>query len=234
MAGSPYTLQSRPGALLEASRNPKMKRAVMKAIGMPMKKRKSSKVIKMTGTYKGKSNTLGHGGRAAQLTSKLRSEKLPGGEREVKAVVGIQARRAQAAPGQKNYHGKKKVAKKGTKMNPAQEMAMKKARKGSIGLVKAPSSRYMRKGIKKKSSKRYLNAPLAATPPPSATSPSANASRPVAQMRFGGTPQGQNTPKVATRGFANAPYGAGQKARVAMQRVGALKSAKRRKSVKKK
>lgn len=54
--------------------------------------------IKKTGTYKGKSNALGHGGRAQQM----RDQGVP------EAVIGMQARKAQAAPGQKNYHGKKK------------------------------------------------------------------------------------------------------------------------------
>lgn len=54
--------------------------------------------IKLTGTFKGKSNKLGYGGRAAQLKAKG----VPGG------VIGNLARKAQAAPGQKNYHGGKK------------------------------------------------------------------------------------------------------------------------------
>jgi hypothetical protein len=53
--------------------------------------------IKKTGTYKGKSNKLGYGGRAAQM----RDAGVPGG------VIGKEARAAQAAPGQKNYHGKR-------------------------------------------------------------------------------------------------------------------------------
>jgi len=53
------------------------------------------KGIKKTGSYKGKSNKLGYGGRAAQLKAKG----VPGG------VIGALARKAQAAPGQKNYHG---------------------------------------------------------------------------------------------------------------------------------
>ena len=52
--------------------------------------------IKTTGSFKGKSNALGHGGRAAQLKAKG----VPGG------VIGELARKAMAAPGQKNYHGK--------------------------------------------------------------------------------------------------------------------------------
>lgn len=52
---------------------------------------------KKTGTYKGRSNKLGHGGRAAQL----KAQGVPGG------VIGEIARRKQAAPGQKNYHGKR-------------------------------------------------------------------------------------------------------------------------------
>lgn len=54
--------------------------------------------IKTTGTFKGKSNKLGYGGRAAQLKAKG----VPGG------VIGELARKAQAAPGQKNYHGGKR------------------------------------------------------------------------------------------------------------------------------
>jgi hypothetical protein len=52
---------------------------------------------KKTGSFKGKSNKLGYGGRAAQLKAKG----VPGG------VIGEIARKKQAAPGQKNYHGKK-------------------------------------------------------------------------------------------------------------------------------
>ena len=52
--------------------------------------------IKKTGTFHGKSNKLGFGGRAAQLKAKG----VPGG------VIGNLARKAQAAKGQKNYHGK--------------------------------------------------------------------------------------------------------------------------------
>jgi len=54
--------------------------------------------IKKTGTYKGKSNKLGYGGRAAQL----KAQGVPGG------VIGMLARKAGAAPGGTNYHGKKK------------------------------------------------------------------------------------------------------------------------------
>lgn len=54
--------------------------------------------IKKTGSFKGKSNALGHGGRAAQLKAKG----VPGG------VIGNLARKAGAAPGGPNYHGGKK------------------------------------------------------------------------------------------------------------------------------
>lgn len=64
------------------------------------KKMKASGPVKMSGSFQGKSNTLGHGGRAAQL----KARGVPGG------VIGALARRAQAAPGQKNFHGKKKKA----------------------------------------------------------------------------------------------------------------------------
>lgn len=53
--------------------------------------------IKTSGTYDGKSNALGHGGRAAQLKAKG----VPGG------VIGELARKAGAAPGGPNYHGKR-------------------------------------------------------------------------------------------------------------------------------
>ncbi len=53
--------------------------------------------IKTTGTFRGKSNKLGYGGRSAQL----KARGVPGG------VIGILARASQTAPGQKNYHGKR-------------------------------------------------------------------------------------------------------------------------------
>lgn len=53
---------------------------------------------KKTGSFDGKSNKLGMGGRAAQLASKG----VP------KAVIGEIARSKGAAPGQKNYKGGKK------------------------------------------------------------------------------------------------------------------------------
>lgn len=54
--------------------------------------------IKHTGKSYGKSNTLGHGGRAEQM----KHAGVPGG------VIGGIARKKQAAPGQKNYHPSKK------------------------------------------------------------------------------------------------------------------------------
>jgi hypothetical protein len=54
--------------------------------------------IKKSGSFRGKSNKLGHGGRAAQL----KARGVPGG------VIGALARKAGAAPGQKNYHGHKR------------------------------------------------------------------------------------------------------------------------------
>ena len=53
---------------------------------------------KKTGSFRGKSNKLGHGGRAAQL----KARGVPGG------VIGAIARRKHAAPGMKNYHGGKR------------------------------------------------------------------------------------------------------------------------------
>lgn len=56
--------------------------------------------IKKSGTDKvsGKSNSLGHGGRAAQM----KRQGVPGG------VIGEIARAEGAAPGGPNYHGKRK------------------------------------------------------------------------------------------------------------------------------
>jgi hypothetical protein len=51
--------------------------------------------IKKSGSFHGKSNALGHGGRAAQM----RAQGVPGG------VIGMIARREGAAPGGPNYHG---------------------------------------------------------------------------------------------------------------------------------
>jgi hypothetical protein len=51
--------------------------------------------VRKSGSFKGKSNALGHGGRAAQL----KAQGVPGG------VIGALARKAHAAPGQKNFHG---------------------------------------------------------------------------------------------------------------------------------
>ena len=52
---------------------------------------------KKTGSFQDKSNALGHGGRAAQL----KAQGVP------KAVIGEIARSKGAAPGQKNFHGKR-------------------------------------------------------------------------------------------------------------------------------
>lgn len=58
------------------------------------------KAVKDTGSFHGKSNKLGQGGRAAQL----KAQGVPGG------VIGNLARAAGAAPGQKNFHKKKRKA----------------------------------------------------------------------------------------------------------------------------
>jgi hypothetical protein len=60
--------------------------------------KKKSTAVKKTGSFRGKSNKLGHGGRAAQL----KARGVPGG------VIGMLARKAGAAPGGPNYHGRKK------------------------------------------------------------------------------------------------------------------------------
>ena len=54
--------------------------------------------IKKFGSFNGRSNKLGYGGRAAQL----KAQGVPGG------VIGELARKKGAAPGGPNYHGGKK------------------------------------------------------------------------------------------------------------------------------
>jgi len=53
---------------------------------------------KKSGSFRGKSNKLGMGGRAAQL----KAQGVPGG------VIGKIARSKGAAPGQRNFHGGKR------------------------------------------------------------------------------------------------------------------------------
>ncbi len=105
--------ERKPGDLLKMFRAGGTKRkAALKASG-----------VKDTGTFHGKSNKLGHGGRAAQL----KAQGVPGG------VIGNLARAAHAAPGQKNYHGKRaKGAKRGKIPEPLQgseQAAMKSSRR---------------------------------------------------------------------------------------------------------
>lgn len=88
----------------------------------------AQKSVKMTGKFHGKSNKLGQGGRAAQL----KAQGVPGG------VIGALARRAQAAPGQKNFHKKK--------ISVNTEMAMKK--KGSKKTVSMGGNKKMKSSKK--------------------------------------------------------------------------------------
>lgn len=56
---------------------------------------KKSGATKHTGSFEGKSNKFGHGGRAKQLAARG----VP------KPVIGMIARRKGAAPGQAHFHG---------------------------------------------------------------------------------------------------------------------------------
>lgn len=110
--------QYKPGDLFRAN-NAGKKKTTEKM----MKRMKGA--VKDTGSFEGKSNALGHGGRAAQL----RSQGVPGG------VIGNLARAAQAAPGQANFHGKKAVAKKRKVASPDKEnmgMAFKRKKKAGF------------------------------------------------------------------------------------------------------
>jgi len=73
-----------------------MVRAGMSGKEMRPMFKKAKKGIKKSGIYKGKSNKLGYGGRAKQLKDKG----VPAG------VIGNLARKAGAAKGGPNYHGK--------------------------------------------------------------------------------------------------------------------------------
>lgn len=57
-----------------------------------------SKPTKKTGSFEGKSNKLGYGGRATQL----KARGVPEG------VIGEIARKKGAAPGQPHYHGSRR------------------------------------------------------------------------------------------------------------------------------
>jgi len=58
---------------------------------------------KLPKTYDGKSTKLGHGGRAAKLHDELKSKNPSMPEKEIGAIIGKNARKKQAAPGQKYY-----------------------------------------------------------------------------------------------------------------------------------
>lgn len=93
-----------------------------KGLARQMEKRmKASGPVKQTGSFGGKSNALGHGGRAAQL----KARGVPGG------VIGNLARAAHAAPGQANFHGGKKKRKTATPEKQELGMVFKKKRKSS-------------------------------------------------------------------------------------------------------
>ncbi len=78
--------------------------------------------IKTKGSFKGKSNKLGYGGRAAQL----KAQGVPGG------VIGELARKAHAAPGQENYHGKKHMKKKQMKKFSSLSMSQMEKKLGMV------------------------------------------------------------------------------------------------------
>lgn len=104
----------KPGELLKMSRDPHTRAKAYKIAGV---RQKASTTTKHTGSFNGKSNALGHGGRAAQL----KARGVPGG------VIGAMARRAHAAPGQANYHGKKakKAHKQPEPIKGDEQMALK-------------------------------------------------------------------------------------------------------------
>jgi hypothetical protein len=75
-----------------------------------------------SGSFQGKSNALGHGGRAAQL----KAQGVPGG------VIGAIARKKGAAPGQANFHGSKPNVKKSA-ANISANLARKNKSKTQVG-----------------------------------------------------------------------------------------------------
>lgn len=144
----------------------------------------AQKSVKMTGKFQGKSNKLGQGGRAAQL----KAQGVPGG------VIGALARRAQAAPGQKNFHKKK--------VSVDTQMAMKK--KGSKKTVVSMGGNKKMKYSKK-----------------SVTGMKGNVKRKsFGSMENGGQPM--NAVKSIAK-YPNTPTGAGAKSTAAVSRATAPK-----------
>jgi hypothetical protein len=60
-------------------------------------------MLKKSGSFDGKSNKLGFGGRSAQVESALEKKGLP--QAEIGGIIGKLARKAGTAPGQPNFHG---------------------------------------------------------------------------------------------------------------------------------
>ena len=92
----------------------KFKKARGEELHDMVSKHMKRKAVKHSGSFHGKSNALGQGGRAAQL----KAQGVPGG------VIGNLARAAQAAPGQKNFHKKKR--KSSAPLKEQEEMALKR------------------------------------------------------------------------------------------------------------
>ncbi len=89
--------QTTDGGSLRARQTAPSPTATAQPVGKNIAAKRGEKTVKMSGSFRGKSNKLGHGGRAAQLKAKGG----PGG------VIGNLARAAGAAPGGPNYHAKK-------------------------------------------------------------------------------------------------------------------------------
>ena len=140
---------------------------------------KKKKAIAKSGSFGGKSNKLGQGGRAAQLVAKG----VPGG------VIGNLARAAQAAPGMKNFHKKGKKGKK--KMKGGKK---KKTLRSADEVVKSEqnASHKYNKGKKKKAMKKSDSKTSTATK--TATSTKADTKHNVTVT--GGAGDGDTTVKI--------------------------------------
>lgn len=90
-------LDSVKGEYAERDKKKHARRNPMQADVASNVKADKQEPIKTSGSFEGKSNALGHGGRAAQMKAKG----VPGG------VIGAIARKEGAAPGGPNYHGSK-------------------------------------------------------------------------------------------------------------------------------
>lgn len=147
------SLQENPYKRYKLAKKASTKLTGEKAHEMAMKVAKKSFSVghvKHSGTFQGKSNALGQGGRAAQL----KARGVPGG------VIGNMARSVGAAPGGPNYHKKKSSGRKEPTISMGDDIRRErggKKRKGTIGFadIEKKQAPHMKQTLRaRKSSKK--------------------------------------------------------------------------------